>query len=79
VVGSSNLTGGGLAENYEVNLLVDSNNTAEELCAYFDEHFEGAYSVRLTHDWLKEYAKEWAKRKKLLDTCLSGDLPASDQ
>jgi HKD family nuclease len=67
VVGSSNLTGGGLAENYEVNLLVDSNSTAEELSDYFDEHFEGAYSVRLTHEWLEEYAKEWAKRKKLLD------------
>lgn len=67
VVGSSNLTGGGLAENYEVNLLVDSNRIAEELSDYFDEHFEGAYSVPLTHDWLEEYAKEWAKRKKLLD------------
>jgi hypothetical protein len=67
VVGSSNLTGGGLAENYEVNLLVESNGTAEELSAYFDEHFEGAYSARLTHEWLEEYEKEWAKRKKLLD------------
>lgn len=67
VIGSSNLTGGGLVENYEVNLLVDSNRTAKELSDYFDEHFEGAYSARLTHEWLNEYAKEWAKRKKLLD------------
>jgi hypothetical protein len=67
IIGSSNLTGGGLTENYEVNVLVEADTVAGELKDYFDEHFQGAYSEDLTSDWLKHYVKEWLKRKKLLD------------
>jgi HKD family nuclease len=67
IVGSSNLTGGGLAENYEANVLVQSESVTNELTEYFDEHFEGAYSSDVTSEWIAEYRKEWAKRKKLIE------------
>src|SRR5208282_3120583 len=67
ILGSSNLTEGGLSKNYEANVQVDSHIVAQELSDYFDEHFQGAYSEDLTGDWLEDYAKEWSKRKKLLD------------
>ena len=67
IIGSSNLTGGGLTENYEANVLVEADTVAGELSDYFDEHFQGAYSEDLTSEWLEPYFKEWVKRKKLLD------------
>jgi HKD family nuclease len=67
IIGSSNLTGGGLAENYEANILVRSGAITDELVEYFDEHFEGAYSSDVTSEWIAEYRREWAKRKKLIE------------
>lgn len=67
ILGSSNLTGGGLTENYEANVWVQSSTVANELADYFDEHFEGAYSSRVTPEWIVSYRKEWLQRKKLLD------------
>jgi len=67
IIGSSNLTCGGLTENYEVNVLVEADTVAGELSDYFDEHFQGAYSEDLTSEWIEPYFKEWVKRKKLLD------------
>ena len=67
IIGSSNLTGGGLAENYEANILVQSGAITDELVEYFDEHFEGAYSSDVTSEWIAEYRREWAKRKKLIE------------
>lgn len=67
IIGSSNLTGGGLTENYEANVWVQSSTVANELADYFEEHFEGAYSSRVTPEWIASYRKEWLERKKLLD------------
>lgn len=67
VIGSSNLTQGGLVENYEANIWVQSVSIVNQLAEYFDEHFEGAYSSRVTADWVADYRKEWLRRKKLLD------------
>jgi HKD family nuclease len=67
IIGSSNLTGGGLTENYEANVWVQTSALANELADYFDEHFEGAYSSRVTSEWIASYRKEWQQRKKLLD------------
>jgi HKD family nuclease len=67
IIGSSNLTCGGLTENYEVNVLVEADTVAGELSDYFDENFQGAYSEDLTSEWIEPYFKEWVKRKKLLD------------
>ena len=67
IIGSSNLTGGGLAENYEANILVQSGAITDELVEYFDEHFEGAYSSDVTSEWIADYRREWLKRKKLIE------------
>jgi HKD family nuclease len=67
IIGSSNLTGGGLTENHEANIWVRSGGVVSELTDYFDEHFEGAYSSQVTPEWLAEYGKDWALRKKLYD------------
>lgn len=67
IIGSSNLTGGGLSENYEANILVQSDAVTKELGDYFDEHFEGAYSSDVTSGWIAEYRKEWVNRKKLIE------------
>jgi HKD family nuclease len=67
IIGSSNLTGGGLTENYEANIWVQSLGVANQFAEYFDEHFEGAYSSRVTPEWLADYRKEWSQRKKLFD------------
>jgi HKD family nuclease len=67
IIGSSNLTDGGLAENYEANVWVGSSLIANQLGEYFDEHFEGAYSSWVTAEWIADYREEWSRRKKLLD------------
>jgi HKD family nuclease len=67
IIGSSNLTGGGLTENYEANGWVQSSTVANELAEYFDELFEGAYSRRVTPEWIASYRSEWLQRKKLFD------------
>jgi HKD family nuclease len=67
IIGSSNLTGGGLTENYEANVWVQTSALSDELADYFDEHFEGAYSSRVTSEWIDSYRREWLQRKKLLD------------
>lgn len=67
IIGSSNLTEGGLIENYEANLWVQSGSIVSQLAEYFDEHFEGAYSSRVTAEWVADYRKEWLRRKKLFD------------
>jgi HKD family nuclease len=67
IIGSSNLTGGGLTENHEANIWVRSGSVVSELTEYFDEHFEGAYSSQVTSEWLADYRDEWLLRKKLFD------------
>jgi HKD family nuclease len=67
IIGSSNLTAGGLEENYEANVWMELSGAANQLFEYFEEHFEGAYSSRVTPDWIAGYREEWRQRKKLLD------------
>jgi len=67
IIGSSNLTGGGLTENHEANIWVRSGSVVSELTEYFDEHFEGAYSSQVTPEWLADYQDAWLQRKKLFD------------
>jgi HKD family nuclease len=64
IVGSSNLTGGGLVENYEANILVRVGSVSSKLAVYFDEHFHGAYSSDVTSEWIAKYRSEWEKRQK---------------
>ena len=67
IVGSSNLTGGGLTENHEANVWVRTSNAVNDLTEYFDEHFEGAYSSIVTREWLADYRDDWLLRRKLFD------------
>jgi HKD family nuclease len=70
VVGSSNLTFGGLDRNYEANIQVDDVKTVSEFKSFFDELFEGGRAKQIDQAWLKTYAKNWQKqqaaRKRLL-------------
>jgi HKD family nuclease len=82
IVGSSNLTGGGLEQNYEANVLVRSPN-AGAFATYFEELFHGAYARQVSRRWLTAYRGICASReanrkeaKRLRDEALEKD--ASD-
>jgi NAD-dependent DNA ligase len=64
ILGSSNLTGGGLNGNYETNLLIDGDAVVRQLLEYIEEHLEGAYAKELDRDWLSEYERLWTERKQ---------------
>jgi HKD family nuclease len=64
IVGSSNLTEGGLSTNYETNVFVDEHKVAQQLLDYFDEHFHGAHAKRIDQRWLDQYRQLWTERKK---------------
>jgi HKD family nuclease len=64
VIGSSNLTGGGLSTNYETNVFLDDRKVVIQLLEYFDEHFLGAHSRPVSQRWLDQYHQLWTERKK---------------
>jgi len=67
IVGSSNLTEGGMSHNYETNILVNDPRLAQRFLDYFQEHFEGSHSTHITADWLRKYEGLWAQRAKLIN------------
>lgn len=68
IIGSSNLTVGGLATNHEVNVLLDRESTAlRHLVDYFDEQFEGAHAVDVEQAWLDEYEGTWPARNEAIE------------
>lgn len=64
VLGSSNLTHGGLIANYEANVLVNEKTVVRALLDYFDEYFLGAYARRIDDLWFSNYLRWWTERKK---------------
>jgi len=64
IIGSSNLTGGGLNTNYESNVLLDDCRLVQEFQDYFEEHFQGAHARRVDERWLDQYRQLWIERKK---------------
>jgi HKD family nuclease len=44
IIGSSNLTGGGLSENYETNVFLNERRVVQDFLDYFEEHFQGAHA-----------------------------------
>lgn len=64
IIGSSNLTGGGLNGNYESNVFVEERKTVQQLLDYFEEHFRGAHARRVDQRWLDQYRQLWTERKK---------------
>jgi HKD family nuclease len=65
IIGSSNLTGGGLSSNYETNVFVDEPRAVRQFLDYFDEHFQGAHARRVDEDWLDQYRRLWTQRKRV--------------
>lgn len=65
IVGSSNLTHGGLCDNYEANVLIDDSRVAGQLLGYFDELFQGGGAKEVTKEWLERYRALWFKRQEL--------------
>lgn len=62
IVGSSNLTAGGLRTNHEANVLVDGS-AAADFEDYFGELFNGAYAHDVTRRWLTAYRASWNERR----------------
>ena len=67
VIGSSNLTGGGLGGNFEANLLVNSQQAISEIIDHVDEHFSGGRSEPVDEDWLASYRDIYKQRKRVED------------
>lgn len=65
ILGSSNLTGGGLNGNHEANLLITEGAVVQQLLDYVEEHFEGAHSKLVDSSWLAEYQQLWVQRKQV--------------
>jgi len=65
ILGSSNLTSGGLKANFEANLFVDDAACAQRLADHFDELFEGARARGITEGWLESYRRLWREAKSL--------------
>jgi HKD family nuclease len=64
IIGSSNLTAGGLGKNHETNVLLDDRQVVESFQDYFEEHFQGAHARRVDEEWLNQYRQLWIDRKK---------------
>jgi HKD family nuclease len=64
IVGSANLTNGGLVENYEVSTFIDEQFAARACLAFFDENFKGGYARRVDSTWLDRYKSVFDQRLK---------------
>jgi HKD family nuclease len=64
VVGSSNLTAGGLQNNYEASLWSDDSGAVGPLEEYFDELYQGGHARVITEPWLAVYRRLWKEREE---------------
>jgi HKD family nuclease len=64
IIGSSNLTGGGLTENHETNVFLNDRRVVQTFLDYFEEHFQGAHAKGVDQRWLDQYRQLWIERKK---------------
>jgi HKD family nuclease len=62
IVGSSNLTLGGLANNYEANVRIEGAGVVE-LERFFDELFDGGRAKRIDPLWLDSYRELWKQQR----------------
>ncbi len=65
ILGSSNLTVGGLIANVEANVLVSDSQTVQSLWCNFDEHFEGGHAKNVDAGWLASYRQIWQQHEVL--------------
>jgi HKD family nuclease len=64
IIGSSNLTGGGLSENHETNVFLNDRRIIQTFLDYFEEHFQGAHARSVNQRWLDQYRQLWIERKR---------------
>ena len=64
IIGSSNLTEGGLSKNYETNVFLDDRKVVQQFLDYFEEQFQGAHARPVDQRWLGQYREHWAEREK---------------
>ncbi len=64
LVGSSNLTAGGLRENYEASFWSDDPKAVTCLTEYFDELHSGRHAHLITGSWLAKYRRLWDERQR---------------
>ena len=62
IVGSSNLTSGGLEVNWEANVVVSDPVSVRRLSDYFDELFDGGHALHVSQQWLDQYEARWQRR-----------------
>ncbi len=65
IIGSSNLTGGGLGGNFETNALLDCPKIVRKFHDYFEEQFQGAHAKQVDQPWLDQYQRVWIERSKI--------------
>ena len=65
ILGSSNLTSGGMGNNLEANVHLEDGKVISQIDGYFEEIFEGGRAREVSDIWLKKYAPYWKKIKKL--------------
>lgn len=63
IVGSSNLTSGGLECNLEANVRVDGAGVVREFEGFFDELFEGGRAKDIGKAWLDSYRLLWKQQR----------------
>jgi HKD family nuclease len=63
IVGSSNLTSGGLGCNLEANVRLDGAGLVRELEGFFDELFEGGRAKDIGETWLDSYRLLWKQQR----------------
>jgi HKD family nuclease len=66
IVGSANLTNGGLADNYEVSLFVDDHRAARTCLDFFEENFKGGHARKIDAAWLDRYQSNFQLRVKAM-------------
>ena len=65
VIGSSNLTQGGLDRNLEANVLLNGGGAVGELETFFDELFEGGRARPIDTSWLDAYRDIWKQQRAM--------------
>jgi HKD family nuclease len=66
IVGSANLTNGGLSENYEASVFVEDDRAVHSLLEFFNENFKGSHARKIDPAWLVKYREVYRRRDKAL-------------
>ena len=69
VVGSANLTNGGLTKNYEASTIIDDSQLIASVSEWFDELIEKGVLVEASKDVIETYAVEHNRHQVWLNAC----------